>query len=96
MVSDCALSQDSLSDVTRLQIMFYQLDLQAGCKDAGSADGDSLESVTDLCNCMMKTLNQEMTHIEWQQAYLFSIRSDKDDMQVLNRHMDKARSCRNK
>jgi hypothetical protein len=90
-------AQDAARDVSPAQIAFYQAGMVSGCKDAGQRSGDSADQVEAFCGCMVQVLKTELTQDEWQQAYRYSLNhQNKEEMQLLGRHLQSVQSCRGK
>ena len=88
-------AQGAPAEVTDAQVSTYQVGLEAGCKQAGRKRGEVLQKVEDYCNCVIRTLRDNATREQWQQAYfLFSQGRDREEMQVLAPYTPKFQACR--
>lgn len=90
-----APAQESAAQVTDVQLADYQLGLEAGCRSSGRRRGDSPAKIEAYCGCVMKTLRDNVTRGEWQQAfYFFSKDMPREEMQVLSPVTPKFQACR--
>jgi|GEM_PF-2492238 len=96
LISNTAFAWESPNDVTELEVSFYQLGMERGCKDAGRRKGDAVEQVDSFCNCMISILKEDITYPEWQQASFFaSNKKSSEERKIIGSHMGKVQGCRN-
>jgi hypothetical protein len=94
-IANSTFAQETPSDVTEAQVLTYQLGMDTGCKHAGRRRGDPTDKVDAFCKCVMKTLKENASQAEWQQAYYFSRkRQDRDEAQTLAPHMPRIQMCK--
>lgn len=95
LIVNITFAQEAPSDVTEAQVLIYQLGMDTGCKHAGRRRGDPTDKVDAFCNCVMKTLKDNASQAEWQQAYYFSQkRQDREEAQALASHMPRIKACK--
>ena len=91
-----AQAQTPASAVTDADVALYQRNLEDGCKESGRESGTPTEETAAFCGCLVNTLRKEMSHAEWQQAFLFaSNRQHQEESRVIGAHSQKAVACRN-
>jgi hypothetical protein len=85
----------SPSEVSTVEVAVYKAGLQAGCKDAGMAKGDSEQAVTAFCSCVARAFESRLSAVEWQQAtYFAQQRRDREERAVLAPHLPALKACR--
>jgi hypothetical protein len=86
-----AFAQQTPDDVTDSQIHSYQVSLDADCRAEGARKGTPVERINARCSCIAKTLKDEVSYYEWQQAYFHWIRAEHGQQQaVIAPHMRNA------
>jgi hypothetical protein len=87
-------AQDAVEN-SDVQVAFYQLNIEAGCKEAGHRSGSPDKDVAAFCGCMLKTLRADLTTDEWRSAYAYASRHEpENEMKVLAPHLQKVGACR--
>jgi len=88
-------AQESPTEVTDAQISLYQMGLELACKNSGRRRGDPPEKVEVFCSCASKTLKQNATRAEWQNAYFFNRkRLSREEKEALAAHLPQVESCK--
>lgn len=81
--------------ITAPEIGMYKWGIKKGCTDRGIRQGDDPERRKEYCSCLVQSLDQSMSHSEWQQAtYAAQNRQDREEMQAIGPHLSTAQTCR--
>lgn len=94
LVVSCATSPSSPNAVADSDIADFKYGIELGCKDDEAKKG---KPRSGFCDCVMESLDAEMTREEWQQAFIFDRkRRSRDAMAILAPHMLSAQACKSK
>jgi hypothetical protein len=90
----CGVPQ-SPNQVSDIEIGVYQAGVLHGCKTGGLNRGGKPENVELFCNCMIDVLKTDVSHSDWQLAYMYARQGNHDgEKKVMFAHMDKVRTCK--
>jgi hypothetical protein len=85
-------SPDQVSD---FEIGVYQSGVVHGCKTGGERRGGKPENVEAFCNCMIDVLKTDISHSDWQLAYMYARQGNSDgEKKVMFAHMDRVKTCK--
>jgi hypothetical protein len=92
----CAQHFDSPTQVTDNVIAGYKAGMTAGCMKTSMVKmGDSPSKANAYCGCMMKRLNERLTHSEWQNAFYYGDSNrHPEEIKLLLSHLQDLPTCR--
>jgi hypothetical protein len=94
VLSGHAAAQQEPSEVTDNEITKYRTVAESACRDSGKQRGDPEDQVTAFCSCLMTHLVKDMSRVEWQQVYFYSLKKQgEEEQKVLVPHLKTFRGC---
>jgi len=93
LVASSAFAQQAASDVTDVQLSTYQTQMEAGCRERGHQRGEPRADA--FCDCMVKTLQQQIPRSDWVRAYTFAQQGrHADEVQVVKPYLKQVEACK--
>lgn len=90
MFSISALAQQATPDL----IIQYKTAISKGCREQAARQRFSVERGDQICSCISKTLEQEVSSNEWRQLTELAMRGKlEEEGKIMGKHIEKTLHC---